>query len=109
MVGWVETFLKGIEVSDETLALDVIAQAGPDGQYLNKEHTRTHFRDVWYPNLFERDDYLTWQDRGCTTLAERAAERVEKILQQHRPEPLPDDVKAQLEKIVQRAESNAGR
>jgi len=102
MVGWIAAFLKGVEVSDETLALDVIAQAGPEGQYLNKEHTRRHFREMWRPGLFEREDYKAWQSRGGQTLGERAAERVEKILQEHRPEPLPDNVKAQLRRIVRR-------
>ena len=109
MVGWIEAFLRGVQVSDETLALDVIAQAGPEGQYLNKDHTRRHFREMWYPNLFERDDYKTWWDRGGKTLGERAAERVEKILKEHQPEPLPDDVKTQLGKLVQRAKSNKER
>jgi trimethylamine--corrinoid protein Co-methyltransferase len=109
MVGWIEAFLKGVEVSDETLALDVIAQAGPEGQYLNKDHTRRHYREIWYPNLFERDDYKTWQGKGGKTLGERAAERVEEILQEHQPVPLPGDVKVQLRKIVQRARLDAGR
>jgi len=104
MVGWIEAFMRGVEVSDETLALDVIAQAGPEGQYLNKDHTRRHYREIWYPALFERETYNTWQNRGGKTLAERAAERVNDLLPQHRPEPLPDDVRRQLRRIVQRAE-----
>ena len=104
MVGWIEAFLKGVQVSDETLALDVIAQAGAEGQYLNKEHTRQHFREAWRPKLFDRYDYSTWEKRGGKTLGERAAERVGEILVEHQPEPLPDDVSTQLEVIVRRAE-----
>jgi trimethylamine--corrinoid protein Co-methyltransferase len=105
IVGWVEAFLRGVQVSDETLALDVIAQAGPEGQYLNKEHTRKHFREMWHPHLLERDDYVTWEKKGGKTLGQRAAQRVAQILEEHRPEPLPEDVKGQLDRIVQRAES----
>jgi trimethylamine--corrinoid protein Co-methyltransferase len=105
MIGWIEAFLKGVEVSDETLALDVIAQAGPEGQYLNKDHTRRHFRELWYPSILDRNDHKTWQKGGGKTLGQRAAERVEEVLGDHRPEPLPDGVKAKLRQIVERAAS----
>ena len=103
IVGWVEAFMRGVEVSDETLALDVIHATGHEGSYLESEHTLKHFRDIWYPDLFERDTYGGWQARGAMTLAERASERVEQILHEHRPEELPNDVKRRLSEIVARA------
>jgi trimethylamine--corrinoid protein Co-methyltransferase len=103
MIGWIAEFIRGVEVTDETLALDVIAQVGPEGQYLATDHTRRHFREIWSPKLFERDDHRTWQQKGSTTLGERAAERVEAILEEHQPEPLPEDLRAQLRRIVNRA------
>jgi len=57
IIGWIESFMRGVEVSEDTLALDIIKEAGPDGDYLATEHTRNHFRDIWYPNLFERETY----------------------------------------------------
>ncbi len=105
MIGWIEAFLKGVEVSAETLALDVIAQAGPEGHFLNKDHTRRHFRKLWYPDLLDRNDHKTWQDRGAKTLGERAAERAEEILREHQPERLPDDVRKQLRQILEQVES----
>jgi trimethylamine--corrinoid protein Co-methyltransferase len=105
IIGWIEAFLGGVQVTDETLALDVIAQTGPEGHYLNKEHTRQHFRESWSPTLFDRTDYKTWQDRGGRTLEQRAAERVEAILKEHEPTPLPDDVRAELCRIAEGATS----
>jgi trimethylamine--corrinoid protein Co-methyltransferase len=105
LIGWIEAFLKSVEVSAETLALEVIAQAGPEGQYLNKDHTRRHFRELWYPDLLDRHDHKTWQDSGAKNLGERAAERVEEILKGHQPEPLPDGVKVRLRQIVDGAGS----
>ena len=103
LIGWIAAFLKGVEISDETLALDVIAKAGPEGHYLNKDHTRRHFREIWGPDLLDRNDYRTWRDKGGKTLGEQAAERVTEILKEHQPEPLPDDLRRQLRQIVQRA------
>jgi trimethylamine--corrinoid protein Co-methyltransferase len=105
LIGWIETFLRGVEISPETLALDVIAQAGSEGHYLNKEHTRRHFRAAWTPDLLDRADYKTWQKAGGTSLAERAAERVVQILNNHRPDPLPEQIRQQLRTIVKDSES----
>lgn len=105
ILGWIEVFLRGLEVTPETLALDVIAQCGPEGHYLNKEHTRKHFREAWTPDLLDRNDYKTWRNAGGTTLGERAAEQVARTLDEHRPEPLPEATRLQLQKIVEESES----
>jgi trimethylamine--corrinoid protein Co-methyltransferase len=102
LVGWVAAFLRGVEVSDETLALEVMAQVGPTGHYLTQEHTRRHFREAWPPGLLDRHDHKTWQDLGGTTLGERAAARVDQILRDHQSEPLPAEVRAALRGIVAR-------
>lgn len=103
MVSWIKGYLKPLEVSDETLALDVIAQVGPHGQYLKTEHTLQHFRDHWYPTLFERGNFDQWRQKGSLSLGERAARQVEKLLQSHTPEPLPPEVQRRLKQIVAQA------
>jgi len=103
IVSWIKAFSREFEMSDEALALDVIAKVGPDGQFLNTKHTRKHYRERWYPSLFERATYESWLEKGGKTLTERAAERIELILAEHKPEPLPLKVKENLRKIVQKA------
>src|SRR4030042_3874591 len=49
---WVKRALQSVDVCAETLALELIHEAGPDGQYLNKKHTLHHFREQWHPFLF---------------------------------------------------------
>lgn len=104
IVSWIKAFTSEIEVSDETLALDEIAAVGPGGNYLATKHTKKHFREIWYPELFERGTYADWVQKGSKTLIERASERVQKILVEHQPEPLPEDVKTRIREIVKRAE-----
>ncbi len=103
MASWVKAFFSPVEVNDETLALNVITEVGPGGQYLKHKHTRAHFREHWYPDLFERGNYTDWAQKGSQTLGERAATRVQKILDEHHPQPLPDAVRARLRQIVQQA------
>jgi trimethylamine--corrinoid protein Co-methyltransferase len=103
IVAWIKAFSKGYEVNDEPLALDVIAEVGPDGDFLNTEHTLKHFRERWYPTVFERMNFGAWQKRGSRTCAERAAETVSRILDEHHPEPLPVQVRNRLREIAENA------
>ncbi|MBI3362694.1 MAG: trimethylamine methyltransferase family protein [Chloroflexi bacterium] len=104
IVSWIKPITRGVEISDETLALDLMDELGPDGMYLDAEHTVEHCRERWYPRLFERDNYGGWLERGGKTLAERAAERVEEILATHQPDPLPKEVAEAIHSIVLRAD-----
>jgi trimethylamine--corrinoid protein Co-methyltransferase len=107
IVSWIEAFFRVIEVSDETLALDLIEQLGDEGDYLKTEHTLKHYRDRWYPRLFGRDAYESWLDKGGKDLGERASELVEQVLAEHKPEPLPDPIRKLLRRIVQEAQNRS--
>jgi len=108
ILSWLEHFVRGVEINDETLALDLIDEVGPDGQFLDSKHTLEHFRKRWYPSLFERGNYAKWLAKGGKTLGQRAAEQVDTILAEHKPEPLPEDVARATHAIVERAEAQYG-
>jgi len=108
ILSWLKHFMRGVEINDETLALDLIDQIGPDGQFLDSDHTLKHFRELWYPSLFDRGNFDGWLASGGKTLNERAAERVQTILGEHKPEPLPGDVAQAVHTIVKRAEAQYG-
>ena len=109
ILGWIDHLMRGVDVSDKALAVDLIDEIGPDGQYLDNEHTFAHFRERWYPTLFDRDNYDGWLAKGGETLAERAGQRVEAILAGHKPEPLPDEVAREVRTIVERAQAQSLR
>ncbi len=54
ILSMVKRFMNGVSVSEETLALDLIDKIGPGGAFLMEPHTMKHFKDVLYPELFER-------------------------------------------------------
>lgn len=108
IVGWIKHFQREMEISDETLALDLIAEQGPDGQFLDSDHTLTHYRERFYPRLFERYNHADWLGRGGTTLAERAADQIDEILAGDQVEPLSGDVARRVHEIVERAEQRHG-
>lgn len=105
-VGMAKQFLKGIEITPETLALDIIEKVGPGGNYFAEEHTFNNFKEhLWAPNLLNRQAYDNWRANGATTYAQRANERVKDILNNHKPEDLPIEVSNKVRELAKRAKS----
>jgi trimethylamine--corrinoid protein Co-methyltransferase len=100
--------LGGIPVRDETLAVDVIAEIGPFGDFLSHEDTYRFMRSQSQPKLIDRRVREDWQAAGSTSLYERAVVEARRILATHEPEPLADDVRAQVREIVATADRTAG-
>jgi len=94
ILGMVMRVVRGIEVNDETLALDVIDEVGPGGHYLMAKHTLRHMRsELYYPsNVVDRQGWDMWQQDGALDAQERARRIARDILAEHRPEPLDPDV-----------------
>jgi len=104
-LGFIRAMTKGVAVNDETLALDVIEELGPTGNYLGHDHTLRHFREPYYSKLADKNPYAVWVKRGATTMEARAARLVDEILANHRPEPLPADVQRDIKRIVEREQA----
>jgi trimethylamine--corrinoid protein Co-methyltransferase len=104
IAGLVKRFMRGVEITEETVPLDVIDQVGPGGHYLGEEHTFQHFRENWIPQLFDRSPRDEWEQDGALSLGDRTAKRAREILEHHEPAPLNEDAAAALEEIIQQAE-----
>ena len=103
LVAMVDSMMKGIEVSDETLMLDELDQVGPGGHFLDTETTMKRFQDFWYPDLMSREIRETWVERGASTLGERLRAKVKTILEEHRTEPLVKEKRDRVWGIVEEA------
>jgi trimethylamine---corrinoid protein Co-methyltransferase len=106
LIGYARKIVKGIEVNEDTLAVDVIDHVGPGGHFLGEAHTMEYFKkETWYPDLFKRDFYENWDRDGKKTLTDRANEKVLDILENYEPEPLARDIVEKINKIVDDAEA----
>jgi trimethylamine--corrinoid protein Co-methyltransferase len=107
IVGWLKHYIAPVEVNEETLMLDLIDEKGPEGSFITHEHTLNHFREHWYPKLFERGNYSQWEKAGGKSLGERASELVEKILAAGVKNPLSEDVVQMVKDVVLKASRQA--
>ncbi|WP_457553546.1 trimethylamine methyltransferase family protein [Desulfobacula sp.] len=94
----VNQYMKGIEVSEDTMAVDLIDKVGPGGNFLSEKHTMDNFRNVWYSDLFDRSIYSLWEKAGSKNFNDRLREKTLKAME-HRTEPLSSEIIKELDKM----------
>jgi trimethylamine--corrinoid protein Co-methyltransferase len=88
---------RGIEVSEETLAVELIKEVGWQGHYLDQLHTARHYRrEHFLPRLLRRESREVWESKGSKTALDLARERVRELLARHRPRELDPAVEKEL-------------
>ena len=104
--GMIFRFMRGAEISDRTLteAVEVIRRVGPLGShYLAQEHTRKNLlSEHWIPKVSNRQRWGVWTRGGSKGAREAAQERAMKILAEHHPTSLRDDVTKTIAEIASR-------
>jgi len=102
-IGAAKRVVAGCEISEETLALELIDQVGPEGHFMAEEHTATRLRDeFWIPELLNRDGHDAWEMAGSSTMSDRLMERVADILSTHQCAPLAPELVARLGALADR-------
>lgn len=103
LIGQVKRLVRGIEVNEDTLALDVIAAAGPGGNFMKQRHTTRHYRSEWFfPGLIDRRRFQEWDKEGRLDLAARAQRRLLEILDGHAAGALDHSTRQRVHAIVER-------
>ena len=99
IIGMVKVFMEGVNINDETLALDLIDRVGPGRGYLAEKHTREHFRRFWVPKFLDRTALPPGQTESADPCEERLNRRTREIMETHQPEPLAEDMEREIRKV----------
>jgi len=101
-VGMAKHFAKGIEITPETLAVDLIEKVGPGGNFFSEKHTLQNYKKhLWHPELLNRRSYDAWEEAKSGTFDQRANRKVKDILESHTPQELPEKVVQRVKQVVQ--------
>ncbi|MBS7612100.1 trimethylamine methyltransferase family protein [Candidatus Bathyarchaeota archaeon] len=101
IAGYIKRLLKGVNVEDETIALEVIRRVGVGGNFLSQRHTMMHIRgEFWLPKIFNRLNWEVWKSKGAPAKLEEIRETVSRILSKHEVEPLDPSVEREIDRIV---------
>lgn len=92
--GAIMRMVRGIEVTDETLSVDVIEQVcRGEGHYLGTQQSLQMMQtEYYYPHTGDRQRRQDWEEEGSQDMRQRARQRARQILRSHQPQGLPSDV-----------------
>jgi len=107
IISYLESTNRLINFDDDIFATDLISEVGPKGTFLNKRHTAKNIRkELWFPTLLDRENYDNWLKTDSTDMEERCRNRKKELLAKHEPTPLDDDIKNDLEKVIENVKKN---
>jgi trimethylamine--corrinoid protein Co-methyltransferase len=97
--------IEGFDVNDDTMALDLIHAVGPSpGSYLGEKHTLTHWKKEYFsPVVADRTSYDEWIKQGRKSIIDRANERMQRILCEHKPLSITAEQDKAIERILEDA------
>ncbi len=103
LIDQVRRMQRGIPVTREEMAIDVIRETGPKGHFLTHEHTLKHVRKTqWRPALLNRMGFEDWEKSGGSSLLARAQQRLLEILKNHQPPLVGEKKQQEIQKRVDR-------
>ena len=101
MLQMLAEYLKPIEVSAETIALDAITEAGPGGHFFGVEHTMSRYETAFYqPILTEQRNFETWEEAGSLDAQMRANRIWKQLLADYQQPPLDPAIDEELTEYV---------
>jgi trimethylamine--corrinoid protein Co-methyltransferase len=96
--------VRGVPVNDEKMAMEVINEIGIGGEYISHEHTFQNFRELSKTDLLDRKNRDGWKAAGSPSIIDRSYEKAIDLIENHKPEPLPETVQRELARILEEAE-----
>ena len=109
LLGMVAAFLSPVDVSEDALAVDAIAEVGPGGHFFGASHTLERYRNAFYkPMVSDWRNYETWSEAGSPTALDHAERLVDELLGAYEPPPMSDDARAELDDFTDRRISEGG-
>ena len=104
IAGMIRHYLRGLEITAETMAVDLIEAVGIGGNFLEEVAVARQARATfWPPQLWNRHRYDEWERQGASGAMEKAHAEVERILAEHHPKPLTDEQEREMDLILEEA------
>ena len=101
----IDRVTNGIDVNSKTLSFDMIKELGQHGSYIGHKESVKEFRSMWPQESILYEDGKA-EGRRWRDPVEVSREAITWILENHKPEPLPNEVKLELKKILAAADKD---
>ena len=103
VLGAAHAYYAGIDVNEDTLAFEALAQNGPGEHLFGCDHTMRHYQSAyWDSQLDDNQPWETWDEQGGDDMATRANRRWKQVLAEYQPPPLKEDLDEALRDFIDR-------
>jgi trimethylamine--corrinoid protein Co-methyltransferase len=97
MLQMIAEYLRPIDVTDDELAVEAIAEVGPGGHHFGTSHTLERYESAFYtPILSNRQNFESWRESGSLDIATRANTIWKQLLEEYEQPPLDPAIDEQL-------------
>ena len=102
--GIMKRYLKPMDFTDETMAVEEIKKAGPGGNFVSSPHTFKHFRTEFsIPEIFTRDTYDKWDKGEKLDAKQRANRKVNELIENYERPAMDKGLEKELNDHVNRS------
>ncbi|WP_423979477.1 trimethylamine methyltransferase family protein [Ilumatobacter sp.] len=109
LLNMVSTFLEPLDMSEDALGVDAIAQVGPAGHFFGEAHTQQRYATEFHsPMVSDWRNWESWTDAGQPDARTRANGVARELLANYEQPPIDDAIVAELREFVDRRISEGG-
>ena len=109
LLGMMQSYFKPIEVTEESLSLDAIAEAGVGGHFFGTAQTMAQYETAFHPPMLSNwDNFPTWLAKGSEEAPQRANRIWKDLLANYEQPPLDPGILEELETFVARRKAEGG-
>ena len=102
-LGMTHTFVRGLDTSENGIALDALRSNPPGNHFLGTAHTLANFETAFYrSDTADNSSFEQWSEDGGLDAAQRANSMWKKTLAEYEGPPLDDAIDAELQEFITR-------
>ena len=107
--GALHSYLAGVTVDDNSLALDAFREVGPGKHFLGCAHTMANYQSAfWDTAVGDNEPFEKWEAAGSTDAATRANRLWKKTLAEYEAPPLDEGIDEALQDFIGRRKGEMG-
>ena len=104
--GMIGVLLKGVDLSENGMAMDAIREVGPGSHFLGAAHTQANFEEAFYrSNVADNNSFEQWREEGELDAARRANRIWKETLENYEAPPLDEATDDALKAFMDRRKS----
>jgi trimethylamine--corrinoid protein Co-methyltransferase len=105
--GALHTYLDGVKIDDNQLALDAFREVGPGSHFFGSQHTLANYETAfWDSELADNEPFEKWEAAGSVDAATRANRQWKKMLAEYEAPPLDQAIDEELKDFMARTKAS---